>query len=95
VFNRGGEKLGKVEGFGIDPEQGRIAYVGLSFGGFLGFGDKWFAVPWEALEFLRMTIGSSSTWISSCSRKPQNLIKTTGQAWKTDSLLWKSTNTMG
>jgi hypothetical protein len=23
----------------------------LSFGGFLGFGDKWFAVPWEALEF--------------------------------------------
>ena len=51
VFNREGEKLGKVEGFGIDPEQVRIAYVVLSFGGFLGFGDKWFAVPWEALEF--------------------------------------------
>jgi sporulation protein YlmC with PRC-barrel domain len=51
VFNRAGEQLGKVEGFGIDPEQGRIAYVVLSFGGFLGFGDKWFAVPWEALEF--------------------------------------------
>jgi hypothetical protein len=46
-----GEKLGKVEGFGIDPEQGRLAYVVLSFGGFLGFGDKWLAVPWEALEF--------------------------------------------
>ena len=51
VFNTEGEKLGKVEGFGIDPEQGRLAYMVLSFGGFLGFGDKWFAVPWEALEF--------------------------------------------
>ena len=40
VFNREREKLGKVEGFGIDPEQGRLAYVVLSFGGFLGFGDK-------------------------------------------------------
>ncbi len=30
VFNREGEKLGKVEGFGIDPEQGRLAYMNQS-----------------------------------------------------------------
>jgi PRC-barrel domain len=51
VVNIEGEKLGKVESFAVDLEQGRLAYMVLSFGGFLGFGDKWFAVPWEALEF--------------------------------------------
>ena len=29
---------------------GRIAYAVLSFGGFLGLGDKLFAIPWSALE---------------------------------------------
>jgi hypothetical protein len=33
----------------IDYTTGRIAYAVLSFGGFLGMGDKLFAVPWEAL----------------------------------------------
>ena len=51
VVNIEGEKLGKVESFAVDLEQGRLAYALLSFGGFLGFRDKWFAVPWEALEF--------------------------------------------
>jgi hypothetical protein len=34
----------------IDLEQGRVAYAVLSFGGFLGIGDKLFAVPWRALR---------------------------------------------
>ncbi len=33
----------------IDLDNGRIAYCVLSFGGFLGMGDKLFAVPWSAL----------------------------------------------
>ena len=33
----------------IDLENGRIAYAVLSFGGFLGMGDKLFAIPWSAL----------------------------------------------
>jgi hypothetical protein len=60
VFNRGREKLGKVEGFGIDPEQGRIAYVVLSVGGFLGFRDKWLQCLGRRWSFLIMTKGSSS-----------------------------------
>ena len=27
---------------------GRVAYAVLSFGGFLGMGDKLFAIPWQA-----------------------------------------------
>jgi hypothetical protein len=34
----------------IDLPSGRVAYVVLSFGGFLGIGDKLFAVPWSALR---------------------------------------------
>src|SRR5690625_7686132 len=35
----------------FDPEYGTIAYAVLSFGGFLGIGDKHFAIPVEALGF--------------------------------------------
>jgi hypothetical protein len=51
VVNVERERLGTITTYGIDLEQGRIAYAVLSFGGFLGFGDKWFAVPWDALQF--------------------------------------------
>jgi sporulation protein YlmC with PRC-barrel domain len=51
VVNIDGEKLGSIASYGIDLERGRIAYAVLSVGGFMGFGDKWFAVPWDALQF--------------------------------------------
>jgi sporulation protein YlmC with PRC-barrel domain len=50
VRNTAGEDLGKVEEIMIDLSSGRVAYVVLSFGGFLGIGDKLFAVPWDALR---------------------------------------------
>ncbi len=34
----------------IDMQSGRISYAVLSFGGFLGMGDRLFAVPWQALK---------------------------------------------
>jgi len=49
VRNSAGEDLGKIEDLMIDVQSGRIAYAVLSFGGFLGIGDKLFAVPWSAL----------------------------------------------
>lgn len=49
VQNTKGEKLGKVEEIMIDLPGGRVLYAVLSFGGFLGIGDKLFAIPWEAL----------------------------------------------
>jgi sporulation protein YlmC with PRC-barrel domain len=44
-----GEDLGKIEEVMIDMEIGRVAYAILSFGGFLGLGDKWVPVPWDAV----------------------------------------------
>ena len=49
VKNAAGDDLGNIEEIMIDLESGRVAYAVLSFGGFLGIGDKLFAVPWEAL----------------------------------------------
>lgn len=50
VVNTTDEKLGKLEHIMIDVPTGRVAYGVLSFGGFLGMGDKLFAIPWHALR---------------------------------------------
>ncbi len=49
VRNSAGEDLGKIEEIMLDVPSGRVAYAVLSFGGFLGIGNKLFAIPWEAL----------------------------------------------
>jgi sporulation protein YlmC with PRC-barrel domain len=46
-----GKKLGDIKDLVIDPSDGSIGYAVLDFGGFLGIGDKYFAVPWEALQW--------------------------------------------
>ncbi len=45
VQNDRGEKLGDIKDMAIDPDNGRVVYMVLSFGGFLGVGDKLFAIP--------------------------------------------------
>lgn len=47
VKNRGDENIGSLEEIMIDLESGRVAYAVLSAGGFLGLGEKFFAIPWE------------------------------------------------
>ena len=49
VVNGADEDLGKIEAIMLDVSAGRIAYAVLSFGGFLGMGNKLFAIPWSAL----------------------------------------------
>lgn len=49
VFNRQDEDLGDIKEIMLDMSNGRVAYAVLSHGGFLGMGDKLFAVPWSAL----------------------------------------------
>ena len=49
VYNPKGEKLGDIKEVMLDMRSGRVAYAVLSFGGFLGMGEKLFAVPWNAL----------------------------------------------
>jgi sporulation protein YlmC with PRC-barrel domain len=45
-----GKKLGNIKDLVIDPDEGGVEYAVLEFGGFAGIGDKYFAVPWEALQ---------------------------------------------
>jgi sporulation protein YlmC with PRC-barrel domain len=49
VVNRQGEDLGEIDEIMLDVPRGRIAYAVMSSGGFLGMGDKLFAIPWGAL----------------------------------------------
>ena len=50
VHDPAGEKLGEIKDLMIDPSDGRVEYAVLSFGGFLGLGDKYFAIPFERLQ---------------------------------------------
>jgi uncharacterized protein YrrD len=49
VINPEGEELGHIEEIMFDIHSGRIAYAVMSSGGFLGLGDKLFAIPWQSL----------------------------------------------
>jgi len=53
VVNRQYEDLGKIHELVIDAKKGCMAYAVLSFGGFLGMGNKLFAIPWSAFEFAK------------------------------------------
>jgi sporulation protein YlmC with PRC-barrel domain len=50
VSNAAGENLGQLEEIVVDAGSGRTLYGVLSFGGFLGLGDKLFAIPWQSLQ---------------------------------------------
>lgn len=49
VYNHKEEDLGNIKEIMLDMRNGKISYAVLSFGGFLGLGEKLFAVPWKAL----------------------------------------------
>jgi len=49
VYNHNDEDLGDIKEIMLDVASGRVAYAVLSYGGFLGMGQKLFAVPWSAL----------------------------------------------
>ena len=53
VYNMSGDKLGSVEDLMIDKTTGRVAYAILSFGGFLGIGNRHHPLPWTTLHYDR------------------------------------------
>lgn len=50
VYNQKDEDLGDIKEIMLNMKTGRVSYAVLSFGGFLGLGEKLFAVPWDALK---------------------------------------------
>jgi sporulation protein YlmC with PRC-barrel domain len=52
IKNASGENVGEVKDFVIDST-GKIRYVTVTYGGIVGVGSKWFAVPFEAFRVSR------------------------------------------
>ena len=51
VYNLAGEKLGNVDDIMIDKISGRAIYAVMSFGGFLGIGERYHPLPWATLKY--------------------------------------------
>ena len=51
VYNLAGDKLGSVYDIMIDKVSGRAIYAVMSFGGFLGMGEKYHPLPWATLKY--------------------------------------------
>lgn len=51
IFSRDGQKLGKVSELMIDLTSGRVEFAVVSFGGFLGLGQKYHPLPFGLLDF--------------------------------------------
>ena len=49
VYSQDGEDLGDIKEIMLNTDTGKICYAILSYGSFLGIGEKVFAVPWQAL----------------------------------------------
>jgi sporulation protein YlmC with PRC-barrel domain len=50
VYNAKEVNIGSIKEIMLDMRTGAVGYAVLSFGGFLGMGEKLFAVPWSALS---------------------------------------------
>ena len=51
VFNTAGDSLGSIHDVMIDKQSGKIAYAVMSFGGFLGLGERYHPLPWATLKY--------------------------------------------
>ena len=51
VYDRGGEKLGRIEYFMVDKVTGQADYAVMSFGGLFGLGGKHYPLPWDMLDY--------------------------------------------
>jgi len=51
VFDRNGDKVGKIDHLMIDKRTGHVTYAVMSFGGFMGLGHNHYPLPWSALSY--------------------------------------------
>jgi len=51
VYGRGGERLGSIYNFMVDKLSGQVEYAVMSYGGFLGLGQRYFPLPWRVLTY--------------------------------------------
>ena len=51
VYGLGDESIGEIDHLLIEKISGRVAYVVVSFGGFLGLAHSHYPIPWSALTY--------------------------------------------
>jgi sporulation protein YlmC with PRC-barrel domain len=51
VYNLAGEKLGSIYDVMLAKGSGKAEYAVMSFGGFLGIGEKYHPLPWNVLTY--------------------------------------------
>lgn len=51
VYNPEGEHVGSIHNFMVDKLTGKVSYAVMSFGGFLGIGERYHALPWDSLKY--------------------------------------------
>lgn len=51
VYDIDGNKVGVVDSIMLNKRTGKVAYSVMSFGGFLGIGDRYHALPWDVLTY--------------------------------------------
>ncbi len=51
VYDRSRTRLGSIQHIMLDKRSGKAAYAVMSFGGFLGIGEKYHPLPWNALTY--------------------------------------------
>jgi hypothetical protein len=51
VYGADDNSIGSVQRVMIDKISGKVAYAVVSFGGFLGMGEDYFPLPWNALKY--------------------------------------------
>ena len=51
VFDAHDERIGEVHNLMIDKYTGQVAYAVMSFGGFLGLGERYHPLPWSVLRY--------------------------------------------
>lgn len=57
VYNTGGEHIGAIEDVILDKLSNNIMFAVVGFGGFLGIGEKYHAIPWAALDYEKERAG--------------------------------------
>jgi sporulation protein YlmC with PRC-barrel domain len=51
VYNTADEKIGSIQDIMLDKTSNGIMFAVIGFGGFLGIGEKYHAVPWASLDY--------------------------------------------
>jgi sporulation protein YlmC with PRC-barrel domain len=51
VKDPSGTKIGEIEDVVLDKQSNNILFAVVSFGGFLGIGEKFHPIPWSSLDY--------------------------------------------